>query len=76
VWPVTEYWGFGKVVYRPQLYDALLYSVYNQNSGSNHINDPAIDDYRNRWFSALIASGSVEAVVAFGLISGHRVARI
>jgi len=49
--------------------NAFLYSVYNQNSASNHINDPAIADYRNRWFSALIASGSVEAVVAFGSLA-------
>ena len=49
--------------------NAFLYSVYNQNSASSHINDPAIVDYRNRWFSALIASGSVEAVVAFGSLA-------
>jgi uracil-DNA glycosylase len=49
--------------------NAFLYSVYNQNSANNHINDPAIADYRNRWFSALIASGSLEAVVAFGSLA-------
>ena len=49
--------------------NAFLYSVYNQNSASNHINDPAIADYRNRWFSALIASGSLEAVVSFGSLA-------
>jgi len=49
--------------------NSFLYSVYNQNSAKNHINDPAIADYRNRWFSALIASGSLEAVVSFGSLA-------
>jgi uracil-DNA glycosylase len=49
--------------------NSFLYSVYNQNGAKNHINDPAIADYRNRWFSALIASGSVEAVVSFGSLA-------
>src|SRR5215831_2710099 len=49
--------------------NAFLYSVYNQNSASTHINDSAIAEYRNRWLSALIASGSVEAVVSFGVLA-------
>ena len=49
--------------------NSFLYSVYNQNSAKKHVNDPAIADYRNRWFSALIASGSLEAVVSFGSLA-------
>jgi hypothetical protein len=49
--------------------NSFLYSVYNQNSAKNHVNDPAIADYRHRWFSALIASGSLEAVVSFGSLA-------
>jgi uracil-DNA glycosylase len=49
--------------------NSFLYSVYDQNSASKHINDPAIADYRNRWFSALIASGSLESVVSFGSLA-------
>jgi uracil-DNA glycosylase len=49
--------------------NSFLYSVYDQNSASKHINDPAIADYRNRWSSALIAAGSLEAVVSFGALA-------
>jgi uracil-DNA glycosylase len=49
--------------------NTFLYSVYDQNTAKNHVNDPAIADYRNRWFSALIASGSLEAVVSFGSLA-------
>ncbi len=49
--------------------NAFLYSVYDQNSASSHINDAPIADYRNRWFSAVLASSSVEAVVSFGSLA-------
>jgi hypothetical protein len=41
--------------------NSFLYSVYDQNSARLNINDPAPTEYRNRWFSALIAFGSLEA---------------
>src|SRR3954464_12485190 len=49
--------------------NAFLYSVYNQSSAKKHVNDSAIVIYRNRWLSALTASGSLEAVVAFGSLA-------
>jgi uracil-DNA glycosylase len=49
--------------------NAFLYSVYNQGRAAPHINDGAVAGYRNRWFSALIAPGSVEAVVSFGSLA-------
>ena len=49
--------------------NAFLYSVYNQSSAKKHVNDAAILAYRNRWFSALTVSGSLEAVVAFGSLA-------
>jgi len=49
--------------------NAFLYSVYNQSSAKKHVDDAAILAYRNRWFSALTVSGSLEAVVAFGSLA-------
>jgi uracil-DNA glycosylase len=49
--------------------NAFLYSVYNQGRAAPHINDAAVAEYRNRWFSALLASGSVEAAVSFGSLA-------
>jgi hypothetical protein len=72
VWPVTEYRVFLAKLGIDRSYvmlNAFLYSVFNQNSASSHINDSAIADYRNRWFSALIASGALEAVVSFGSLA-------
>src|SRR5689334_18556531 len=49
--------------------NAFLYSAYNQSSAKKHLNDAAIAAYRNRWLSAVMASGSLEAVVAFGSLA-------
>src|SRR5437763_871034 len=44
-------------------------SDYIQAVAAPHINDGAVAGYRNRWFSALIAPGSVETVVSFGSLA-------
>ena len=49
--------------------NTFLYSVYGQTGGNQHIGDPKITQYRNRWFSALLSTGSIEAVVAFGSLA-------
>jgi uracil-DNA glycosylase len=46
--------------------NSFLYSVYDQRRAAPHVDNPAVAGYRNRWFSALLAAGSLEAVVAFG----------
>jgi hypothetical protein len=49
--------------------NSFLYSVYNQNHAAPHNNDPEVVGYRNRWFSAVLGSGSLEAVVSFGSLA-------
>jgi len=49
--------------------NAFLYSLYNQSRAAPHIDDTAVAGYRNRWFSALLASGALEAVVSFGSLA-------
>jgi uracil-DNA glycosylase len=51
------------------LINTFLYSVYGQTGGNQHINDPGITAYRNKWLAAIIQSGSIEAVVAFGTLA-------
>jgi hypothetical protein len=46
--------------------NAFLYSIYSGGSGSRHRDDAPIVAYRNRWLTALLGSGGVEVVVAFG----------
>jgi hypothetical protein len=48
--------------------NAFLYSVYGQGGGARHDDDPAIAEYRNKWFDAVIGS-KVEGVVAFGQLA-------
>jgi len=48
------------------LIDTFLYGVYGEHDGNRYIGDPDIAQYRNLWLSALLATGSIEAVVAFG----------
>ncbi len=48
------------------LVNTFLYSVYGQSGGNANVNDPGIAAYRNQWLSAVLVSGGVEAVVAFG----------
>jgi uracil-DNA glycosylase len=49
--------------------NSFLYSVYNQSRAAPHVNDPAVSGYRDRWFSALLAPGLLDAVVAFGSLA-------
>ncbi|ORW88918.1 uracil-DNA glycosylase [Mycobacterium sp. IEC1808] len=49
--------------------NTFLYSVYGQSGGNQHVSDPPIVQYRNRWLSALLAQGAIEAVVAFGSLA-------
>jgi hypothetical protein len=46
--------------------NAFPYSVYGQQGGERHTDSQPIIAYRHRWLDALLASGQVEAVVAFG----------
>lgn len=47
--------------------NALLYSVYGSN-GMKYVAKPKVADYRNKWIEAIMASGSVEAVITFGSV--------
>jgi hypothetical protein len=49
--------------------NTFLFGAYSQAAARKHVNDPAIASYRNRWFAALAAPGSLEAVVAFGSLA-------
>jgi hypothetical protein len=49
--------------------NAFLYSVYGQQAGEQHAGDPAVAAYRHRWFSAVLATAPIEAVVAFGRLA-------
>jgi hypothetical protein len=49
--------------------NTYLYSVYGQQSGSGHKNDPAIVAYRNRWLTALTTSSQLDAVIALGQLA-------
>lgn len=51
--------------------NTFLYSVYGQQGGEHHKDDPAIVDYRHRWLDALLAAGKVEVVVALGALADH-----
>jgi hypothetical protein len=51
------------------LLNTFLYSVYGQTGGNQHINDPAITAYRNQWLAAIMGTGMIEAVVAFGTLA-------
>jgi len=46
--------------------NTFLYSVYGQGGGNRHKKDPGITAYRNRWIDAVLATGSIEAVIALG----------
>ncbi len=49
--------------------NTFLYSVFGQQGGERHKDDPAIAAYRNRWLKAILASGKVEAVIAIGRLA-------
>ena len=52
------------------LINTFLYSVYGQSGGNKHVSDPGITAYRNQWLAALVGTGSIDAVVAFGTLAG------
>jgi uracil-DNA glycosylase len=49
--------------------NTFLYSVYGQQGGEAHADDPAIAAYRNRWLDALLVGSRVTAVVALGRLA-------
>jgi len=49
--------------------NTFLYSVYGQQGGNKHKNDPAIAAYRNAWIAALLDHHPIEAVIAFGSLA-------
>jgi uracil DNA glycosylase superfamily protein len=51
--------------------NTFLYSVYGQQGGEQHKDDPAIAAYRRRWLDAILAAGEIEAVVALGALADH-----
>ena len=51
------------------LVNTFLYSVYGQQGGNQHIKDPGITAYRNKWLAAIVGTGTIEAVVAFGTLA-------
>jgi len=51
--------------------NTFLYSVLTQTGGTSHQNDPALVDYRNRWFDASFDTSPIEAVVALGTLANH-----
>ena len=46
--------------------NTFLYSVYGQNAGEQHADDPGIVAYRHRWLDAVIQHNQLEAVIALG----------
>jgi hypothetical protein len=46
--------------------NTFLYSVYGQQSGERHIEDPQIAAYRNKWLDGLLSASGVEVVIALG----------
>jgi hypothetical protein len=51
--------------------NTFLYSVYGQQGGEHHKDDPGIAGYRRRWLDAILAAGGIEAVVALGALADH-----
>lgn len=49
--------------------NSFLYSVYGQQGGEKHKNDPGIADYRNQWLNAIFSGGQVQGVVALGALA-------
>lgn len=48
------------------LINAFLYSVFGQQGGEAHRDDPAIIAYRNRWLDAIVATSPIAGVLALG----------
>jgi hypothetical protein len=49
--------------------NTFLYSVYNNWGAADHVNDPAVVDYRNRWIDAVMKSSPIEAVLSLGRLA-------
>jgi hypothetical protein len=49
--------------------NTFLYSVYGQQGGDRHKDDPGIADYRNRWIDAVFAANDIEAVITLGYLA-------
>jgi uracil-DNA glycosylase len=46
--------------------NTYVYSVFGQQGGNAHINDPGITAYRNLWIAGVLDKSPIDAVVAFG----------
>ncbi|MDB5069802.1 MAG: Uracil-DNA glycosylase superfamily [Candidatus Eremiobacteraeota bacterium] len=46
--------------------NTYLYSVYGQQGGERHADDPAINAYREQWLDAILASSHIAAIVSLG----------
>jgi uracil-DNA glycosylase len=53
--------------------NTFLYSVYGQDGGEAHKDDPAIAAYRHRWLDELAASNDFEAIISFGQLAAAAV---
>jgi uracil-DNA glycosylase len=51
--------------------NTFLYSVYGQQGGNKHKNDPQIAAYRHRWIDAVFATSPIEAVAALGTLADN-----
>ena len=49
--------------------NTFLYSVYGQQGGEQHKDDPAIIAYRNSWLAALTTPAQLDAVIALGQLA-------
>lgn len=49
--------------------NTFLYSVYGQQGGEKHRNDPAIAAYRHLWLDAILKNSAVQAVVSLGTLA-------
>ena len=49
--------------------NAFLYSVYGQQGGEKHRNDPKIAAYRHQWLDALLVGKNVQAVLSLGSLA-------
>jgi uracil-DNA glycosylase len=55
--------------------NTFLYSVYGQQGGEQHKDDPGIVSYRNQWLDALLDGSQVEVVVALGQLADDAFAK-
>jgi hypothetical protein len=54
--------------------NTFVYSVFGQGRGNKHRHNPKIAAYRNRWITALLQPGRIDAVVAPGIPRRERLA--